>query len=152
MSHNSFGHLFRFTTWGESHGPSIGCVIDGTPPRIELSENDIQKFLDKRKPGQSKFTSPRKESDEVKILSGVIVEDGRKLTTGTPISLIIENTCKFSGNINSEHVRVEGHVTGDITADHLEVSNSGNVDGKLKTNSLSVDSGAQISGNVSRIA
>ena len=92
MSHNSFGHLFRFTTWGESHGPSIGCVIDGTPPRIELSENDIQKFLDKRKPGQSKFTSPRKESDEVKILSGVIEEDGRKLTTGTPISLIIENT------------------------------------------------------------
>ena len=92
MSHNSFGHLFRFTTWGESHGPSIGCVIDGTPPRIELSENDIQKFLNKRKPGQSKFTSPRKESDEVKILSGVIEEDGRKLTTGTPISLIIENT------------------------------------------------------------
>ena len=92
MSHNSFGHLFRFTTWGESHGPSIGCVVDGTPPRIELCENDIQKFLDKRKPGQSKFTSPRKESDEVKILSGIIEDDGRKLTTGTPISLIIENT------------------------------------------------------------
>ena len=70
----------------------------------------------------------------------------------TAKSLIIENTCKFVGDINSEHVRVEGHVTGDITADHLEVSNSGNVDGKLKTNSLSVDSGAQISGNVSRIA
>ena len=68
------------------------------------------------------------------------------------ITLIIENTCKFNGNINSEHVRVEGNVIGDITADHLEVSNSGNVDGKLKTNSLSVDSGAQISGNVSRIA
>ena len=92
MSHNIFGHLFRFTTWGESHGPSIGCVIDGTPPRIELSENDIQKFLDKRKPGQNKFTSPRKETDKVKILSGVIEEDGKKLTTGTPISLIIENT------------------------------------------------------------
>ena len=92
MSHNSFGHLFRFTTWGESHGPSIGCVVDGTPPRIELNENDIQKFLDKRKPGQSKFTSPRKESDEVKILSGIIEENGKKLTTGTPISLLIENT------------------------------------------------------------
>ena len=92
MSHNSFGHLFRFTTWGESHGPSIGCVVDGAPPRIELNENDIQKFLDKRKPGQSKFTSPRKESDEIKILSGVIEEDGKKLTTGTPISLLIENT------------------------------------------------------------
>ena len=91
MSHNSFGHLFRFTTWGESHGPSIGCVVDGAPPRIELNENDIQKFLDKRKPGQSKFTSPRKESDEIKILSGIIEEDGKKLTTGTPISLLIEN-------------------------------------------------------------
>ena len=91
MSHNSFGHLFRFTTWGESHGPSIGCVVDGTPPRIELNEEDIQIWLNKRKPGQSKYTSPRKEEDQVRILSGVIDEDGKQLTTGTPISLIIEN-------------------------------------------------------------
>ena len=91
MSHNSFGHLFRFTTWGESHGPSIGCVVDGTPPRIELNESDIQQWLNKRKPGQSKYTSPRKEDDEIKILSGIIEENGKNLTTGTPISLIIEN-------------------------------------------------------------
>ena len=91
MSHNSFGRLFRFTTWGESHGPSIGCVVDGTPPRIGLSEDDIQVWLNKRRPGQSKYTSPRQESDQVKILSGVIDDDGKQLTTGTPISLIIEN-------------------------------------------------------------
>jgi chorismate synthase len=91
MSHNSFGHLFRFTTWGESHGPSIGCVVDGTPPRIELKEEDIQFWLDRRRPGQSKFTSPRQELDQVRILSGVIEEDGKQLTTGTPISLVIEN-------------------------------------------------------------
>ena len=91
MSHNSFGRLFRFTTWGESHGPSIGCVVDGTPPRIDLSEDDIQVWLNKRRPGQSKYTSPRQESDQVKILSGVIDDDGKQLTTGTPISLIIEN-------------------------------------------------------------
>ena len=91
MSHNSFGHLFRFTTWGESHGPSIGCVVDGTPPKIGLSEDDIQVWLNKRRPGQSKYTSPRQESDQVKILSGVIDDDGKQLTTGTPISLIIEN-------------------------------------------------------------
>ena len=91
MSHNSFGRLFRFTTWGESHGPSIGCVVDGTPPRIGLSEDDIQVWLNKRRPGQSKYTSPRQESDQVRILSGVIDDDGKQLTTGTPISLIIEN-------------------------------------------------------------
>ena len=91
MSHNSFGHLFRFTTWGESHGPSIGCVVDGTPPRIELNESDIQQWLNKRKPGQSKYTSPRKEDDKIRILSGIIEENGKNLTTGTPISLIIEN-------------------------------------------------------------
>ncbi len=87
MSHNSFGHLFRVTTWGESHGPAIGCVIDGTPPGILLSEADIQPFLDKRRPGQSKFTTQRQEPDAVKILSGVF--EGR--TTGTPIALVIEN-------------------------------------------------------------
>ena len=87
MSHNTFGHLFRFTTWGESHGPAIGCVVDGCPPLINLSEADIQPYLNKRKPGQNKFTTQRQESDTVKILSGVF--EGK--TTGTPISLIIEN-------------------------------------------------------------
>jgi len=88
MSHNSFGHLFRFTTFGESHGPAIGCVVDGTPPGIELSEADIQVDLDRRKPGQSRFTTQRQEADQVKILSGVF--DGK--TTGTSIGLLIENT------------------------------------------------------------
>ncbi len=87
MSSNSFGTLFRVTTWGESHGPAIGCVVDGTPPRLPLTEADIQHWLDKRKPGQSRFTTQRRESDRVQILSGVL--DG--LTTGTPISLLIEN-------------------------------------------------------------
>ena len=88
MSHNTFGHLFRVTTWGESHGPSIGCVIDGCPPRIALSEADIQPYLDRRRPGQSRFTTQRAEPDTVRILSGVF--EGR--TTGTPISLLIDNT------------------------------------------------------------
>lgn len=93
MSHNSFGHLFRVTTWGESHGPAIGCVVDGCPPMIPLNEADIQGFMDKRKPGQSKYTTQRREPDEVKILSGVMTdEDGVQKTTGTPISLFVENT------------------------------------------------------------
>jgi chorismate synthase len=88
MSHNSFGHLFRFTTFGESHGPAIGCVVDGCPPGLSLSEADIQVHLDKRRPGQSKYTTQRQEADQVKILSGVF--DG--VTTGTPIGMLIENT------------------------------------------------------------
>ena len=94
MSLNSFGHLFRFTTYGESHGIAIGCVIDGCPPGIQLTESDIQGFLEKRKPGQSKYTTQRREADEVKILSGVF-EDERtngQVTTGTPICLQIQNT------------------------------------------------------------
>ncbi len=87
MSHNSFGHLFRATTWGESHGPAIGCVVDGCPPRLQLSEADIQPFLDRRRPGQSKLVTQRQEPDTVRILSGV--HEG--LTTGTPIALLIEN-------------------------------------------------------------
>ena len=87
MSHNSFGQLFRLTTWGESHGPAIGCVVDGCPPRIRLSEADIQPWLDRRRPGQSRFTSQRAEPDEVRILSGVFEGE----TTGTPIALMIEN-------------------------------------------------------------
>ena len=87
MTSNSFGRLFRFTTWGESHGPAIGCVIDGVPPLIPLTEADIQIYLDKRKPGQSRFTTQRQEPDTVRILSGVF--EGK--TTGTSISLVIEN-------------------------------------------------------------
>ena len=87
MSFNTFGHMFRFTTFGESHGPSIGCVVDGVPPRIPLSEEDIQVYLDRRKPGQSRFTTQRQESDQVQILSGVF----EGMTTGTPIGLLIQN-------------------------------------------------------------
>ena len=88
MSFNTFGRVFRFSTWGESHGPAIGAVVDGCPPGLPLSEADIQPYLDKRKPGTSKFTTQRREADEVCILSGVF--EGK--TTGTPISLMIENT------------------------------------------------------------
>ncbi|TAL35937.1 MAG: chorismate synthase [Alphaproteobacteria bacterium] len=88
MSSNSFGTLFKYTTWGESHGPAIGCVVDGVPPRLPLTEADIQHFLDRRKPGQNRFATQRQEEDRIKILSGVF--DGR--TLGTPISLLIENT------------------------------------------------------------
>jgi len=87
MAGSSFGTLFRFTTWGESHGPAIGCVVDGVPSRIELTPDDIQRWLDRRKPGQSKWTTQRQEPDRVEILSGVF--DGQ--TTGTPISLVIHN-------------------------------------------------------------
>ena len=87
MSFNTFGRLFRVTTWGESHGPAIGCVVDGCPPRIPLSESDIQPFLDARRPGTSRFVTQRREPDAVKILSGVF----EGMTTGTPISLMIEN-------------------------------------------------------------
>ncbi len=87
MAGNSFGEAFRFTTWGESHGPQIGCVVDGMPPLVPLSEEDLQGWLDKRKPGQSRFTTQRREPDQVKIVSGVY--EGQ--TTGTPIGLIIEN-------------------------------------------------------------
>ena len=94
MSDNSFGHLFRVTTWGESHGPALGCVVDGAPSRLPLTEADIQHFLDKRKPGQNRFTTQRREPDQVKILSGVFEdpETGQQVTTGTPIQLLIENT------------------------------------------------------------
>ncbi len=93
MSHNTFGHLFRVTTWGESHGPAIGAVVDGCPPGIELEAQDIQAYLDKRKPGQSRFTTQRQEADAVRILSGVFANTaGKQVTTGTPIALEIENT------------------------------------------------------------
>ena len=101
MSFNTFGKVFRFTTWGESHGPAIGCVVDGCPPNIALSEKDIQGDLNRRKPGQSKFTTQRKERDLVQILSGVF--EGK--TTGTPISMIIYNEdmkSKDYGNIKNK--------------------------------------------------
>ena len=92
MSVNSFGRLFRFTTWGESHGPAIGAVVDGCPPGLALDESVIQPFLDARRPGQSKYTTQRQEPDAVRILSGVFAgDDGVQRTTGTPISLMIEN-------------------------------------------------------------
>ncbi|MEM9278057.1 MAG: chorismate synthase [Pseudomonadota bacterium] len=95
MSFNSFGHLFRVMTWGESHGSALGCVVDGCPPGIEFTLAEVQAFLDKRKPGQSKFTTQRREADEVEILSGVMPhEDNAEtlITTGTPVSMMIRNT------------------------------------------------------------
>jgi chorismate synthase len=93
MSFNTFGHLFRVTTFGESHGPAIGCVVDGCPPGIPLTEADIQPYLDKRRPGQSRFTTQRQEPDQVRILSGVFADEriGAQVTTGTPIGLLIDN-------------------------------------------------------------
>ena len=107
MSHNSFGHLFRVTTFGESHGPALGCVVDGCPPRLSLEEADIQAELDRRRPGQSRFTTQRQEPDQVRILSGVFREgEGPQLTTGTPIALLIENVDQRSkdyGDIKSRY-------------------------------------------------
>lgn len=112
MSANSFGQLFRVTTWGESHGPAIGCVVDGCPPGIALAEGDLQPWLDQRKPGQSKFTTQRREADEVRILSGVF--EGR--TTGTPIALEIQNTDQRSKDYSDIAARYRpGHA--DITYD-----------------------------------
>ena len=93
MSYNTFGHLFRMTTFGESHGPALGCVVDGCPPGIPLKTDDIQHYLDKRRPGQSRYTTQRREPDTVKILSGVFEDDRTdgQVTTGTPIGLLIEN-------------------------------------------------------------
>ena len=106
MSHNTFGKMLRLTTWGESHGEAIGCVLDGCPPNIELSIDEIQSYMDKRKPGQSKYTTQRKEDDKVEILSGTIKSDaGNYLTTGTPISLVIKNKDQRSrdyGEINDK--------------------------------------------------
>ncbi|MEG3349124.1 chorismate synthase [Novacetimonas sp. GS1] len=110
MSYNTFGHMFRVTTWGESHGPAIGCVVDGCPPRLSLSEADIQPWLDRRRPGQSKFTTQRQEADRVEILSGVF--EGQ--TTGTPISLMIHNTDQRS--------RDYGDIAGRYRPGHADVT------------------------------
>jgi chorismate synthase len=112
MSFNTFGHLFRVTTFGESHGPAIGCVVDGCPPGIPLTETDIQPYLDKRRPGQSRFTSQRREPDAVKILSGTFIDEtsGRMVTTGTPIGLVIENVDQRSKDYSDiKHKYRPGH-------------------------------------------
>jgi chorismate synthase len=112
MAGNSFGTLFRFTTWGESHGPAIGCVVDGCPPRIPLSEADIQPWLDRRRPGQSRFTTQRQEPDRAEILSGTF----EGLTTGAPISLVIRNEDQRSKDYSDiKDVYRPGHA--DITYD-----------------------------------
>ena len=119
MSYNTFGELFRVTTWGESHGPALGCVIDGCPPGIKFSIAEVQSYLDKRKPGQSRYTTQRREADQVKVLSGVLpCDDGEKLvTTGTPISMMIENTDQRSkdyGNIAREYRPGHADYTYDV--------------------------------------
>ena len=106
MSGNSIGKLFVVTSFGESHGPAIGCVVDGCPPELELSEEDIQPDLDRRKPGTSRYTTARREDDKVQILSGVF--EGR--TTGTPIALLIRNTDQRSGDYSKiENLFRPGH-------------------------------------------
>ncbi len=124
MSFNTFGTLFRVTTWGESHGPAIGAVVDGCPPGIELSEADIQPFLDKRRPGQSRFTTQRQEPDQVRILSGVY--EGK--TTGTPISLMIENTDQRSkdyANIAARYRPGHADVSYDMKYGHRDPRGGG---------------------------
>jgi chorismate synthase len=119
MSHNTFGHLFRVTTFGESHGPSIGCVVDGCPPLLPLTEADIQGDLDRRRPGQSKFTTQRQEADQVRIVSGVFTDErtGQQVTTGTPIGLLIENTDQRSkdyGEIRDQYRPGHADYTYDV--------------------------------------
>jgi chorismate synthase len=118
MSHNTFGHLFRVTTFGESHGVALGCVVDGCPPGLPISAEAIQVFLDKRKPGTSRFTTQRREADEVKILSGVMPnEQGALTTTGTPIALVIENTDQRSkdyGDIKDKYRPGHADYTYDV--------------------------------------
>src|SRR5215213_2312248 len=103
MSHNTFGHLFRVTTFGESHGVAIGCVVDGCPPRIPLTAAHIQRDLDRRRPGQSRFTTQRQEPDAVRILSGTFTDEtsGQEVTTGTPIALMIDNVDQRSKDYSS---------------------------------------------------
>jgi chorismate synthase len=111
MSHNTFGHLFRVTTFGESHGPTIGCVVDGCPPRLPLVEADLQVWLDKRRPGQSRFTTQRQEPDHVRIISGVMSDEaGAQVTTGTPIGLLIDNVDQRSKDYSEiKNVYRPGH-------------------------------------------
>jgi chorismate synthase len=124
MSHNTFGHLFRVTTWGESHGPAIGGVVDGMPAGIALSAADIQPYLDQRRPGQSQFTTQRREPDQVRIMSGVY--EGR--TTGTPIALMIENTDQRSkdyANIAAQYRPGHADVAYDMKYGHRDPRGGG---------------------------
>ncbi len=110
MSHNTFGHLFRVTTFGESHGPALGCVVDGCPPNVRISLEQIQAYLDKRKPGQNRFTTQRREDDAVKILSGTMELADGLVTTGTPIAMLIENTDQRSKDYSEIEARYRpGH-------------------------------------------
>ncbi|MCB8838929.1 chorismate synthase [Aurantimonas sp. VKM B-3413] len=118
MSHNSYGHLFRVTTWGESHGPAIGCVVDGTPPGLTFSEAEIQAYLDKRRPGQSRYTTQRQEPDRVRVLSGTMPgeAEGELISTGTPIALEIQNVDQRSKDYSEIAKRYRpGHA--DVTYD-----------------------------------
>lgn len=118
MSHNTFGHLFRVTTFGESHGPAIGCVVDGCPPLIPIDEADIQTFLDLRRPGTSRFTTQRQEADRVRILSGVFTDEasGKQVSTGTPIALLIENTDQRSKDYDAiKNLYRPGHADSPMT-------------------------------------
>ena len=118
MSHNTFGHLFRVTTWGESHGPALGCVVDGCPPGLTFRLADVQAELDRRRPGQSRFVTQRREPDEVRILSGVLPgDDDTLITTGTPISMLIENVDQRSrdyGNIARQYRPGHADYTYDV--------------------------------------
>ena len=120
MSHNTFGHLFRVTTWGESHGPALGCVVDGCPPGLPLEADEIQAFLEKRRPGQSRYTTQRQEPDAVEILSGVFPDaDGRQVTTGAPISLMIRNVDQRSKDYGRYRLQVPAgpcrlHLLGEV--------------------------------------
>jgi chorismate synthase len=119
MSHNTFGHLFRVTTFGESHGPMIGCVVDGCPPRIPLVAEDLQLYLDKRRPGTSRFTTQRQEPDQVRIVSGVMIDEasGHPVTTGTPIGLMIDNVDQRSkdyGEIRNQYRPGHADFTYDV--------------------------------------
>jgi chorismate synthase len=119
MSHNTFGHLFRVTTYGESHGPGIGAIVDGCPPLIELDAADLQVYLDKRRPGQSRFTTQRQEPDQVRIASGVMPDPrtGKQVTTGTPIGLLIDNVDQRSkdyGEIKDQYRPGHADYTYDV--------------------------------------
>ncbi len=117
MSHNTFGHLFRVTTWGESHGPALGCVVDGCPPGIRFQLSDIQADLDRRRPGKSRFVTQRQEPDQVKILSGVLEDGDELVTTGTPVSMLIENVDQRSkdyGEISRQYRPGHADYTYDV--------------------------------------
>ena len=147
MSFNTFGHLFRVTTFGESHGIAIGCVVDGCPPLLPLTDTDIQHDLDRRRPGQSRFTTQRQEPDTVRILSGVMAhpDTGVQVTTGTPIALLIENTDQRSKDYSDikDKFRRDAHFTYQVKYgvrdDPLIKAHTARVVAKRKAEGLIVD-------------